>query len=209
MTTTTTTTASVPANLVMEQPRICHHSPGRQSINPLHAPGMQTETAVSAEYNNSISCGPSSCPSSSAVPSSSGLYLPAESARTMPTSVDSATAATLKGRTLVLCFDGTSNQYDGAVSDLPSPISSFVQHQPRTQTSSSSTLSSRKTLQISNCVITRCVTSIYPSTVLRLISYKKAWYRYLLPARCCRACLPMVCKNTRRGRGMVRSSMIP
>ncbi|KAI0086458.1 hypothetical protein BDY19DRAFT_344031 [Irpex rosettiformis] len=31
----------------------------------------------------------------------------------MVTSLDSATAPTLKGRTLVLCFDGTSNQYDG------------------------------------------------------------------------------------------------
>ncbi|KAI0801922.1 hypothetical protein BC629DRAFT_153777 [Irpex lacteus] len=36
-----------------------------------------------------------------------------DSSGKMVTSLDSATAATMKGRTLVLCFDGTSNQYDG------------------------------------------------------------------------------------------------
>ena len=53
----------------------------------------------------------------------------------MVTSLDSATAATLKGRTLVLCFDGTSNQYDGDVgthlSYTTAIYQALVEHQRR------------------------------------------------------------------------------
>lgn len=51
-------------------------------------------------------------------------------------STDSTTAQTLKTRTLVLCFDGTSNQYDGEVCvllmlPLPWKANDLVEHQCR------------------------------------------------------------------------------
>lgn len=69
-----------------------------------------------------------------------------------------STASLLKKRTLVLCFDGTSNQYDGDVrSRLPPPPAdrSADATTPRILMWSGSTRSSRRISPASRCVTTR------------------------------------------------------
>lgn len=104
---------------------------------------------------------PVSSPPESAAASSSAAVAPS----TVPAAMSPATkmtkdstASLLKKRTLVLCFDGTSNQYDGDVRSRLSPPPadrSADATMPRIPMWLGSTRSSRRISPASRCVTTR------------------------------------------------------
>jgi hypothetical protein len=119
-------------------------------------------------------------------------------------------------RVIILCFDGTSNQYGAQVSQLH--VSSCVTAKltcktTRTQTSSSSTLCSTSVVRSNRLSITRFVPEPslpslppfrlkIPSLLIRLA----AWGRDFLQPRSRQSCLDMARKDSRRGDCLVHCS---